>query len=310
MKYYLLLALLLLNSACSTTETIAENRNGDKKIKILIVDGQDNHNVWPFATDVIKRFLEESGAFSVDLYRTQFTWKGENWLAKLPLNDGRQYISTKTPQPDPDFAPAFDQYAAVILNIGWKAASWPEQTKRRFESYMKNGGGLVVFHAANNAFPKWQAYNEMIGVGGWGGRNHTNGPFLYIDEQGEIVRDTSRGGAGKHGKVHVFTLDNRLSSHPIMQGLPDSIPHSRDELYRELRGPAKNLTILASAYDSPEYNGGGRHEPVLMTIQYHKGRVFHSTLGHAEEATKSETFKLTMLRGTEWAATGRVDATK
>ncbi|MCB1128371.1 MAG: ThuA domain-containing protein, partial [Verrucomicrobiae bacterium] len=67
-----------------------------------------------------------------------------------------------------------------------------------------------------------------------------------------------------------------------------------------------NMTILATACDSPQLKKEGRHEPMLMTIQYGKGRVFHTTLGHDDYSFESVGFVTTFLRGAEWAATGHV----
>ena len=50
---------------------------------------------------------------------------------------------------------------------------WPAALKTSFEQYVRNGGGFVAVHAADNAFPGWQAFNEMIGVGGWRGRTES-----------------------------------------------------------------------------------------------------------------------------------------
>ena len=47
----------------------------------------------------------------------------------------------------------------------------------------------MVVHAANNAFGKWVEYNEMIGLGGWGGRNEDSGPYLFFDNSGKLIRD-------------------------------------------------------------------------------------------------------------------------
>jgi type 1 glutamine amidotransferase len=43
-----------------------------------------------------------------------------------------------------------------------------------------------------------------------------------------------------------------------------------------------------------------------MVIPYGKGRVFHTALGHYIEAINGAGFQVTLLRGTEWAATGQV----
>jgi type 1 glutamine amidotransferase len=63
--------------------------------------------------------------------------------------------------------------------------------------------------------------------------------------------------------------------------------------------------ILATAYDDPAFNGTGKEEPILWTVTYGKGRVFHKTLGHDVEAMEQPAFLIPFVRGTEWAAYGR-----
>ena len=145
----------------------------------------------------------------------------------------------------------------------------------------------------------------MIGVGGWGGRNEKDGPFLHWKD-GKIVRDMTPGRGGTHGPQHPFQLIVREPDHPITKGLPEKFMHSADELYSTLRGPAKNLTVLATAYADPAKRGTGKHEPSLMTITYGKGRIFHTALGHADVQLRSVACIVTYQRGTEWAATGKV----
>ena len=91
-----------------------------------------------------------------------------------------------------------------------------------------------------------------------------------------------------------------------MAGLPVKWMHTKDELYDRLRGPAQNVTVLASAFSDPARGGSGEDEPLLMTIAYGKGRVFHTALGHALDAIRDAGFATTLQRGVEWAATGRV----
>jgi len=87
--------------------------------------------------------------------------------------------------------------------------------------------------------------------------------------------------------------------------------HAKDELYSLLRGPAKNLHILATAYSDPKQSGTGRNEPVLFTVKYGKGRIFHTVLGHTGGETPPPAmecvgFIVTFQRGAEWAAIGEV----
>jgi hypothetical protein len=277
------------------------------KIKALIVDGQNAfHPVWPKSTVMMKKYLEDSGLFEVDVARPKYIWNAEREKAYLPLAGAGESEITKEPQADPGFKPAFAKYAVVISNFGWRATDWPEETQRAFEKFVAGGGGFVSVHAADNPWGQWTEFNKMIGLGGWGDRDEKHGPFVYYNNEGKIVRDTSPGKAGAHGPQNEFLVTMRNREHPITQGLPDFWMHSKDECYSRLRGPAENLTILATACDTPKLKEAGRNEPMLMVIDYHKGRVFHTTLGHDTEAFEAVGFITTFLRGTEWAATGKV----
>lgn len=281
-----------------------------EKLKALIVDGQNNHGAWPKTTAMMKHYLEQTGRFDVDIERTRYTWNGGQWLEKYPLEDGVERTSKDQPQPDPDFSPEFSKYDVVISNFGHSAAEWPAETKEAFEQYVANGGGFVVVHAANNSFGDWETYNRMIGLGGWGGRNEKSGPYVYLNEAGEIVRDDQAGAGGHHGPQIPFPIVVRDQEHPITKGLPKAWLHAKDELYDKLRGPAENLHILATAYSDPENAGTGRHEPMLMTVRFGKGRVFHTPMGHDDNSMACVGFITTLIRGTEWAATGKVTLTE
>ncbi len=192
----------------------------------------------------------------------------------------------------------------VISN--YNGAPWPEKTQQAFVEYVENGGGFVVIHAANNAFGKWDHYNRMIGLGGWGGRNEQSGPYVYLSEKGELVRDESQGGGGHHGRQHPFLVIVRDSKHPVTAGMPKAWMHANDELYDKLRGPAEEMQILATAYAAPETGGSGRHEPMIFTVQFGEGRVFHTPMGHGLDSQQCVGFIVTLQRGAEWAATGKV----
>jgi uncharacterized protein len=149
----------------------------------------------------------------------------------------------------------------------------------------------------------------MIGLGGWGDRTEKTGPYIYLDESGKRIEDNSPGRGGSHGNQHEFPIVIRDSDHPITKGLPKVWMHAKDELYDRLRGPGTDMKILATAYASPETKGSGRHEPMIMTIDYEKGRIFHTPLGHAEYSMECVGFITVFVRGTEWAATGQVTNT-
>src|SRR5690606_5552930 len=161
-----------------------------------------------------------------------------------------------------------------ISNFGWLAAELPEQTKRNLEKFVAEGGGFIVTHAANNSWEKWEEFNEMIGLGGWGGRNEKSGPYVYYNEAGELIRDPSEGPGGSHGAQQEALVITRAPKHPIMKGLPESWMHTTDEIYDRLRGPANNMTVLATTFSGIKENsppwaasvpGTNRHEPMFVT---------------------------------------------
>ena len=82
--------------------------------------------------------------------------------------------------------------------------------------------------------------------------------------------------------------------------------HTEDELYDRLRGPAKNMEVLATAYSAEDKKGTGRHEPMMMVLSYGEGRIFHTPMGHDDLSMECVGFITSLQRGTEWAATGKV----
>lgn len=250
-----------------------------EKLTVLIIDGQNNHE-WQKTTPLLDQMLQKSGRFVADV--TTAPKSGEDMKS---------------------FRPKFADYDVVVSN--YNGDRWPKETEADFVEYLKNGGGFVSVHAADNAFATWPEYNEAIGLGGWFGRDEKSGPYVYYKDD-KLVRDDGPGRCGGHGQQHEFVVRTREAEHPIMKGIPERWLHAQDELYDTLRGPAKNMTVLATAYSDPETGGTGRDEPSLMVLDYGKGRVFHTTMGHADYSMDCVGFITTLLRGTEWAATGEV----
>jgi len=249
---------------------------------VLLLDGASGgpyHN-WRLTTPVLKAELDETGLFEVT-------------VVTAPQSNGDFT----------NFMPDLSRYHVIVLN--YDAPDWPENLRQQFEQFVGNGGGLVVVHAADNAFPNWPAYNSMIGVGGWRGRNEQAGPMWYFKD-GKLVSDPSPGPAGAHGARLPFQVVTRQPEHPIMKGLPAVWMHAADELYGTLRGPGTNMTVLATAHSDPKNKGTDHDEPMVMVLKFGKGRVFHTTLGHDVAALSCVGFITIFQRGTEWAATGKV----
>jgi hypothetical protein len=251
------------------------------KIRALLIDGQNNHD-WRATSPHLKKVLEDSGRFTVDV------------SSNLKPGDKPGRIENTIP-----FPPVLSKYDVVVSN--YNGASWPEAFNRELDDRLKSGQlGLVIVHAANNAFGGWDAYNLMIGMG-WRGRNA--GLRLKLDDSGRPVR-VSRGDDLDSGHRYTgpFAVVVRDTDHPVTKGMPREWMHAQDELYDNMRGPIKNVHLLATAYSK----GTKAHEPMIWTVSYGKGRVFHTPMGHDLRGMRCLGFVATLQRGTEWAATGKV----
>lgn len=281
MRHLLLGRLLLVLVAVFIAGTVSAR----KPVKTLLITGQNNHN-WQVSHVVLKQILENSGRFDVDFA-----------------------ISPEQGKDMSGFVLDFVPYELVVLD--YNGDSWPEDTNKNFLSFVQNGGGVVVYHAADNAFSKWPEYNQICALGGWEGRNENSGPYVYWQD-GKLIKDSSVGPGGSHGKQHEYVLNGRDKVHPIMKGLPNKWRHSQDELYDRMRGPGNIGDLLYTAYSDKETNGSGREEPLVFTVDYGTARIFHTMLGHAgaspadNVAMQCTGFQVTLLRGAEWAATGKV----
>jgi hypothetical protein len=262
---------------------VAASPRAAAPIKIMLLDGESGGpwHKWQLTTPVLKKILDEPGLFQIDV------------VTAPPA--GGDFSA---------FAPKFADYKAIVFNYDAPNDRWPDALKKSYEDYVSAGGGMVSVHAANNAFAGWDAYNKMIGVGGWRGRTEKDGPYWFWKDAA-LASDPSAGPAGSHGQRTPFLVIVRDASHPILRGLPATWMHQGDELYARLRGPGPK-DVLATAFSDPANAGSGRDEPMLMANAFGKGRIFHTTLGHDINGISSVDFVVTLQRGTEWAATGSV----
>jgi uncharacterized protein len=248
-------------------------------IKVLVVDGFSNHD-WVHTTRCIGAILTEAEGFHVS-------------------------VSTY-PEDAHDVAvwnPAFEKYDVVIqtCNDLGGGPRWPQRVEADLEAYVKNGGGLFIFHAGNNAFEKWDAYNRMIGLG-WRDKNF--GWAITIEEDGSVVRVPAGDGEKTSHGPRIDAQLTRLGDHPIHQGMPRQWVAADIEVYRYARGPAENLTVLSYTKDPTT----GINFPIEWTVIYGKGQIYNSTLGHVwKDQTEPKGvccvgFQTLLSRGVQWLA--------
>jgi len=294
----------------------------EKLIPVLIVDGQNNHD-WVSTTDSIEATLRATGRFSVEIDTAPQikSMKGirgpkadaPNYLKESYKNfrriqQGAEKEDKESQEEEwKNWNPFTGRHQAVVLN--YNGREWAQKTKESAVEFVRQGGGLVLVHAANNAFRNWDAYNEMIGLG-WRPANFGDCIKWEVLKNKPYVAcvDCSSG----HGSRHPFQINVRQLDHPIMKDIPSTWMHGKDELYHNMRGPANNLTILSSAYSNPKQGGTGEHEPITYEVKYGKGRVIITTMGHFWpnqtdwDGLHCVGFQTILARSVEYAATAQV----
>jgi type 1 glutamine amidotransferase len=225
-----------------------------------------NGHDWRSTTPVLRSVLEQTGRFEVRVTE-EFRGAGPETLAPYDVVVLNYYESRK-----PELR-------------------WGERADTALMNFVRGGKGLVVYHFSAAAFDGWTEFEKMS-AGNWRPNN------------------------GHHSARHDFTVDIKDKDHPITRGLAASYPQANDELYANLKWqPEGTFHVLATAWDDHSLYrpnekqpipGKGLNQPMLWTVDYGKGRMFATALGHDTDAMKSEVFRITLARGTEWAATGAV----
>jgi uncharacterized protein len=184
-------------------------------------------------------------------------------------------------------------YDLVVLNFQDVRPNqrWGDRADKALLDFVSSGKGLVMYHFAVAAFVGWEEYEKLAG-GTW------------------------RPKQGQHSAAHDFVVNIKDADHAITRGLRKSFPQPNDELYANLKWqPAGTYHLLATAYDDhalyqgkarQPIPGPGTDEPMLWTVDYGKGRVFATMLGHDVPQVNTPAFVTTFTRGAEWAATGAV----
>ena len=240
----LLLASLLLG---------ANHGRAAEPIRVLIVDGYSNHD-WKLTTALIRGIIEPTGLFTVAVSTAPPTVAAPGWDA---------------------WRPKFSDYDVVVQNCNdiKGGPPWPRPVQADFEEFVAKGGGVYIWHSANNAFAEWPAYNEMIGLG-W--RKKEFGWAISVDEHEQLVRIPAGEGRDTGHGTRIDTVVKRLGDHPIHAGLPRQWLTPDIEVYYHSRGPAKNLEVLSFGFDPRTQ----MNWPLEWTVAYGRGRVYTSSFGH------------------------------
>jgi len=225
------------------------------KIRVLIVDGYNNHD-WRQTTAMIQAILAPSGLFDVS-------------VSTAPAKAGDPAWAT--------WRPKFSDYDVVIQNCNdyQHPNVWPEPVQKDFENFVRNGGGVYIFHGAENAFLGWTEYEKMVALL-W--RKADYGTSIRMDANGKMVRIPPGIGSDTNHGARGDVLVTRLGNDPIHAGMPRQWLSPYMEVYYYTRGPAKHVHVLADAHDSKP--GQGLLWPVEWTVSYGKGRIYVSTYGH------------------------------
>jgi type 1 glutamine amidotransferase len=226
----------------------------EPKIRVLIVDGCSNHD-WRLTTRAIRAILEPTGLFDVAVSTSPPSAASPGW---------------------DEWRPKFRDYDVVIqtYNDLGGGAPWPAEVRADFEAWVHDGGGVYVWHAGNNAFPDWPAYSQMIGLG-W--RKKNQGVALRIDDEEKIVRIPLGEGSDTNHGARFDALVVLLGDHPIHEGMPRRWKAANIEVYNYPRGPAEDVEVLSYANDEARTK---MNWPIEWTVNFGKGRVYTSTLGH------------------------------
>ena len=171
---------------------------------------------------------------------------------------------------------SLDRYDLVFLAMyNAKTPTLTDEAKENLLNFVKSGKGFTVSHLASASFKEWTEFQKLCGR------------YWVMGKSG-------------HGPRSKFMVKISDSSDPIVKGLQDF--EADDELYAKLQGD-EPIKVLATA----DSDWSKKTEPLVFTLNYGQGRVFHEAFGHDGKALDNPSIRAIIVRGCQWAATGKVE---
>lgn len=239
-------------------------------------------------------------------------WTGVNNMLRTMMQDTKRFDVRVTEDFDHGSLEMLKAYDVVLLNYSsrWNYADpaqkvWSDSAFKALYQYVREGGGLVAYHSSFTWGRDIPEYRRLVG--------------------GVMLPGSSRRAPPGAFPVHIIDRE-----HPITQGMREFIWTYNDDMYTNMAmDPEARIHVLATAHDAaaaydpkltgPKYpvaaytpeklkamKGIDADHPQVWTADYGKGRVFSITLGHDEVSLHFQPLQTLILRGTEWAATGKV----
>ena len=212
------------------------------KGRLLLITGVDRYHDWKANSADLREILEDYGF-------------------KVIITEDPWVLTTE----------GMKSYDGIVMVMN-QDPRWPAPVEQAMASHVSSGMGIGIIHSADNCFPGWSEFEDMVGL------------LWRIDDKYQAGHD-------HYGPLTVKVTDKE---HFITRGMED-FPVT-DELYRDL-AKFSDFRTLAQAFSRDKQ----KDYPIIMVKTYGKGRVFHTVLGHSTESMLSQGFRRTTTRGMLWA---------
>lgn len=194
-------------------------------------------------------------------------------LEEVLAENARFEVGVET---DPEFL-ANDklfEYDVILMNFYSGEKDYPgKKSKENLVKFIaQDGKGLFILHFACGNFHDWPEFSNIAG--------------LVFTPRGRY-----------HDPYQAFDVNITDPDHQITRGLKPTLK-AHDECYFCLGGATRDYDILATATSKDTK----KPHPMAFTVNYGKGRVFHTPLGHDVQSVKMPDVAELIRRGLVWAA--------